>query len=98
MSQPDTLDPFRDLRVPVVAAPMFLVSGPGLVIAQCRAGIVGTLPALNARTTEEFADWCDRLVNVDAPGATSANVRGLGHVVCERPIFPLDDDVTPSFS
>ena len=37
-----------------------------------------------------FADWCDRLVNVDAPGATSANVRGLGHVVCERPIFPLD--------
>lgn len=61
MSQPDTLDPFRDLRVPVVAAPMFLVSGPGLVIAQCRAGIVGTLPALNARTTEEFADWCDRI-------------------------------------
>ncbi|MAV36514.1 MAG: microcystin degradation protein MlrC [Planctomycetaceae bacterium] len=38
-----------------------------------------------------FADWCDRLVNVDAPGATSANVRGLGHVVCERPIFPLDE-------
>ena len=38
-----------------------------------------------------FADWCDRLVNVDAPGATSANVRALGHVVCERPVFPLDE-------
>ena len=38
-----------------------------------------------------FAEWCDRLVNVDAPGATSANVRELGHVVCERPVFPLDE-------
>lgn len=61
MTRPKALDLFRDLRVPVVAAPMFLVSGPDLVIAQCRAGIVGTLPALNARTTEDFADWCDRI-------------------------------------
>ena len=35
------------LRVPVVAAPMFLVSGPGLVSACCRAGVLGTFPALN---------------------------------------------------
>ena len=63
MSQPNARDPFLDLRVPVVAAPMFLVSGPDLVIAQCRAGIVGTLPALNARTTEDFADWCDRITS-----------------------------------
>jgi len=37
------------LRLPVVAAPMFLVSDPGLVIAQCKAGIIGSFPALNAR-------------------------------------------------
>jgi microcystin degradation protein MlrC len=40
-----------------------------------------------------FADWCDLLLNVDAPGATSANLRSLGHSLAPRPIFPLDDDV-----
>ncbi len=40
------------LRIPAVAAPMFIVSGPELVIAQCKAGIVGSFPALNARETE----------------------------------------------
>ena len=37
------------LRLPVVGAPLFIVSGPELVIAQCKAGIVGSFPALNAR-------------------------------------------------
>jgi microcystin degradation protein MlrC len=40
-----------------------------------------------------FADWCAMLIHVDAPGATSANLRSLGHTTCERPIFPLDEDV-----
>ena len=40
-----------------------------------------------------FADWCARLINVDAPGSTSANLRSLGHTQCARPIFPLDEDV-----
>lgn len=40
-----------------------------------------------------YADWCGRLINVDAPGATSANVRRLGHTRCRRPIFPLDGGV-----
>ncbi|RJL08990.1 NAD(P)H-dependent flavin oxidoreductase [Paracoccus siganidrum] len=39
----------QNLRIPVVASPMFIVSGPELVIAQCKAGIVGSFPALNAR-------------------------------------------------
>jgi nitronate monooxygenase len=52
---------FSDLRLPVIGAPMFLVSGPDLVVAQGKAGILGTLPALNARTTEAFADWCDEI-------------------------------------
>jgi microcystin degradation protein MlrC len=38
-----------------------------------------------------YADWCRRVINIDAPGATSANVRRLGHTRCPRPIFPLDD-------
>ncbi|WP_172293118.1 nitronate monooxygenase family protein [Pseudoruegeria sp. HB172150] len=42
----------RGLRIPAVAAPMFIVSGPELVIAQCKAGIVGSFPALNAREAE----------------------------------------------
>lgn len=41
-----------------------------------------------------YADWCARLINVDAPGSTSANLPSLGHTVCARPIFPLDADVT----
>jgi microcystin degradation protein MlrC len=40
-----------------------------------------------------FAAWCGRLINVDAPGATSANLKSLGHARCARPIFPLDPGV-----
>ncbi|NPU92931.1 MAG: nitronate monooxygenase [Gammaproteobacteria bacterium] len=45
------------LKLPVVAAPMFLVSGPQLVIETCKAGVVGTFPALNQRTSEGFEEW-----------------------------------------
>ncbi|MHA6525786.1 NAD(P)H-dependent flavin oxidoreductase [Tessaracoccus sp. G1721] len=59
------------LRLPVVAAPMFLVSGPELVVACCRAGVLGTFPALNRRTTQDFAGWLDdieaALTPADAP-------------------------------
>lgn len=37
-----------------------------------------------------FAQWCAKLINVDAPGSTSANLKSLGHIRCPRPIFPLD--------
>ena len=42
---------------------------------------------------EYFEEWAARVVNVDAPGSTSANLRSLGHTKCARPIFPLDDVV-----
>ncbi|RMF40131.1 MAG: nitronate monooxygenase [Alphaproteobacteria bacterium] len=48
---------FDTLRLPVVAAPMFIISNPDLVIAQCKAGIVGSFPALNARPAEQLHDW-----------------------------------------
>lgn len=41
-----------------------------------------------------FEAWCARMVNVDAPGATSANLRSLGHTRCRRPVFPLDPNVS----
>jgi nitronate monooxygenase len=47
----------KNLSLPVVAAPMFLISGPELVIACCKNGIVGTFPALNQRSSEGFEAW-----------------------------------------
>lgn len=52
---------FDALRLPVIAAPMFIVSNPELVIAQVRAGIVGSFPALNARTVSQLDEWLDRI-------------------------------------
>ena len=48
---------FKNLSLPVIAAPMFLISGPKLVIECCKNGIIGTFPALNQRTTEGFEEW-----------------------------------------
>src|SRR2546430_9194643 len=64
------------LRVPAVAAPMFLVSGPELVVECCRAGILGTFPALNERTSAGFEAWLttieERLARSDAAGERPA--------------------------
>ena len=49
------------LRMPVVCAPMFLVSGPEIVTAACRSGIIGSFPAPNARTIDVFEEWLDRI-------------------------------------
>ena len=51
------MNPFQNLSLPVVVAPMFLISNPKLVIECCKNGIVGTFPALNQRTTEGFEEW-----------------------------------------
>ena len=50
-----------NLRLPVVAAPMFIISTPALVIAQCKAGVVGSFPALNARPAEQLEVWLRRI-------------------------------------
>jgi nitronate monooxygenase len=49
------------LRLPVVVAPMFLVSGPDLVIAACKSGIVGSFPTINTRTAEDLEAWLRRI-------------------------------------
>jgi nitronate monooxygenase len=53
---------WRDtLAIPAIAAPMFLVSGPDLVVETCRSGVMGTFPALNQRTSEGYAAWLDEI-------------------------------------
>lgn len=52
---------FDRLRLPVIGSPLFLVSGPELVIAQCKAGIVGSFPALNARPQAMLDEWLHRI-------------------------------------
>ncbi len=47
----------KELKLPVIQAPMFLISGPKMVIENCKNGIVGTFPALNQRTSEGFEEW-----------------------------------------
>ena len=65
----------RRLRLPLVAAPMFLVSGPDLVIAAAQAGVIGAFPFPNARTTADLRLWLDRLKAAlgpdDAPWAAN---------------------------
>ena len=65
------------LRLPVVAAPMFLVSGPDMVIAAARAGIVGAFPTPNCRTTEQVDEWMTRIVaeTADALGTSPMTVK-----------------------
>lgn len=58
------------LRLPLIMAPMFLLSDPALVLAAMRAGIIGAFPALNQRTTEGFGEW---LAEIAAARATMTN-------------------------
>ena len=55
MALPDILK--TNLRIPVIASPLFIISHPPLVLAQCKAGVVGSFPALNARPQEQLDDW-----------------------------------------
>ena len=59
------------LRLPVIQAPMFLLSGPEMVIASCRAGIVGSFPSPNARTLEDLEQWLQEITSAlaDSPEA-----------------------------
>ncbi|MDK2760459.1 MAG: nitronate monooxygenase family protein [Sphingopyxis sp.] len=50
------------LRLPIIASPLFIISGPDLVIAQCKAGIVGSFPSLNARPLSQLDEWLARIV------------------------------------
>lgn len=71
MSLPQLLE--NRLRLPVIAAPMFIVSNPDLVIAQCKAGVVGSFPALNARPEHVLEEWLERITTeLDAARAADS--------------------------
>ena len=53
--------PFDRLRLPVIGSPLFIVSGPDLVLAQCKAGIIGSFPSLNARPLSQLDEWLHRI-------------------------------------
>ncbi|HSG61430.1 MAG TPA: nitronate monooxygenase, partial [Pseudomonadales bacterium] len=59
MALPQSLQ--NRLKLPLVVSPMFLASGPELVIAACKAGALGTFPALNQRTSEGFEEWLQHI-------------------------------------
>ena len=80
------------LRLPIVGAPLFIVSGPELVIAQCKSGVVGSFPALNARPQSMLGDWISRIKdelaehdekNPDSPSAPFA-VNQICHASNDR--------------
>src|SRR3990167_7399762 len=94
MSLPPVL---QNLRIPVIASPLFIISGPDLVIAQCKAGVVGSFPALNARPGPVLHEWLDRITtelgeynirNPDRPAAPYA-VNQIVHKTNNR----LDHDI-----
>ncbi|WP_374514195.1 NAD(P)H-dependent flavin oxidoreductase [Brevundimonas sp.] len=66
------------LKLPVIAAPMFLVSGPDLVVEACNAGVIGTFPSLNQRTTESYREW---LHDIKARRNPDAAAFGVNHIV-----------------
>ncbi len=82
---------FGSLRLPVIASPMFIVSSPELVIAQCKAGIVGSFPALNARPAATLGEWLERITGelAGVPGAAPFAVNLIVHKTNNR----LEEDL-----
>lgn len=68
----------KGLKLPVIAAPMFLVSGPDLVVECCNNGVIGTFPSLNQRTTEGYREW---LHEIKARLTPDAAAFGVNHIV-----------------
>ena len=77
------------MSLPLVAAPMFLISGPELVLAACREGVIGTFPTPNARSVAVLDEWLDRITtSLDAHDAPWA-----ANVVVHRSNARLDEDL-----
>lgn len=70
MAIPSVLN--RNLALPAIAAPMFLVSGPDMVIAACKAGVIGSFPTPNARTNAILEDWFDQITGALAADPLAA--------------------------
>ncbi|MEW6123098.1 MAG: nitronate monooxygenase family protein [Pseudomonadota bacterium] len=70
----------RGLKAPIIASPMFLASGPDLVVETCRSGVIGTFPALNQRTTEGYVAWLEEIrARLDGLDAAAFGVNLIVH-------------------
>lgn len=74
----------KNLALPVIGAPMFIVSTPELVISQCRAGIIGAFPALNARPAEKLSEWLSTIEAALPETAAPYAVNLIVHPTNER--------------
>jgi nitronate monooxygenase len=82
----------KGLTLPVICAPMFIVSNPDLVIAQCKSGVIGSFPALNARPKEALDEWLMRIkaALADDPNAASFAVNQIIHPSNERLQYDME--------
>jgi nitronate monooxygenase len=80
----------KNLKLPVIAAPMFLVSGPELVLAACKAGVIGTFPALNQRTTEGYSAWLDEIKAALGPQDAAYGVNLIVHPTNPRLLADME--------
>ncbi len=69
----------KGLKLPVIAAPMFLCSGPDLVVETCNAGLIGTFPSLNQRTAEGYREWLHEIKGRLNPDAAAFGVNHIVH-------------------
>ncbi len=74
----------KGLTLPVIAAPMFLVSGPDIVVEACNAGVIGTFPSLNQRTTEGYREWLHEIKGRLNPDAAPFGVNHIIHPTNSR--------------
>ena len=72
------------LSVPAIASPLFIISNPDLVIAQCRSGVVGSFPSLNARPIAQFEEWLQRLTAELGPNEAPFAVNLIVHKSNDR--------------
>lgn len=78
------------LSIPVIASPLFIISVPELVIAQCKAGVIGSFPSLNARPIEQFEEWLQRLNRELGPNDAPYAVNLIVHRSNDRLMADLD--------
>jgi nitronate monooxygenase len=81
----------QDLSLPVIASPMFIASGPALVAAQCKAGIVGSFPALNARPAELLDTWLTDLQRELADYQEAHPERKVGPIAVNQIVHQSND-------
>jgi nitronate monooxygenase len=82
----------KNLKLPLITAPMFLVSGPELIVAACKSGVIGTFPALNQRTSEGYEDWLKTVKSELGPNDAAYGVNLIVHKT--NPRLPADLDIT----